>query len=110
MYEGDEALLSREQIEQEINNLVDRADLGVKCKKFIDSDEGQYLIERAVLEERRAIEDFKTMNLYDADAIKEVHDIQFKLKVPNLMFAWLKEAFTDGEKAFNDLEKELVDE
>jgi len=96
----------RELIEDQ--NVIERylkdVVLGRECSRFLESKVGRFLLDMAIQEEDAARTALVEVDPTDADAIRE---LQFKARVPNLVFSWLNEAIRVGVETEKILDEEL---
>lgn len=72
------------------------ARLGIHAERFYDSEVGQALIKKAVVEKRVAIEEFAEANLADKEAIRK---LQLKVQLPALALKWIGDIINEGKAA-----------
>jgi hypothetical protein len=83
--------------------LVAEARLGVEAEGFLSSDLGRYLLGRAELEERDALEELTRV---DPDDAKAVRAAQGRLYLARAVPGWIRDAIQNGRVAYMQLETE----
>lgn len=78
----------------------DVARFGVEVERFIHSDIGKYLIDRAEMDREKAVKDFKTVDVTNTG---EITRIQNELNTPDRIVAWLTDAIQSGYAAHDAL-------
>lgn len=82
------------------NDAFEVARFGVEVERFIHSDIGKYLIDRAEMDRDRAIKEMKTVDVADTAAVRR---IQNDLNIPDRVMAWLSDAVQSGYAAHEAL-------
>jgi len=79
------------------------ARFGIEVEQFLLSQIGQYLIGRAEIDEREALEALGEVDPEDPKAIREA---QFKLQVARAVPRWIRDAIQSGRIAQATIEVE----
>lgn len=83
--------------------LLTEARIGIEAEQFLRTSVGQYLIGRAELEEREALE---SLGEVDPENAKAVREAQFRLQVARAVPRWLSDAIQSGRIAQTVIEAE----
>ena len=67
--------------------------LGIEAERFLNSDLGRYLIDRAEQDREKAIKDFKSCDLTDQSTVMRIRDA---VLIPDKVVAWLTEVIQVG--------------
>ena len=94
------------EIDQELQAKFDEIMLMEEGKSFLTSKLGIYLRDCALMDEEQAWKQWVDMDPTDSEAIMK---LQFKAKVPNLVFSWIFDALRRGREAEELLEQEHND-
>lgn len=76
--------------------------MGIEAERFLNSDLGKYLIERAEHDREKAISEFKACNVSDPAAVGKIRDA---ILIPDKVIAWLTEAIQVGYVQHEELRK-----
>lgn len=86
---------------KQIEVLVDSAVLGEQVDSFVKSDVGQFLLERARVEQAEGYAELKTVSFQDAEGVRAA---QNKVWRAESIAQWLNEAIMSGVRAMEVLE------
>lgn len=86
--------------EEEKKRLFETAGFGVEIEHFITGPVGQYLIAMANQEAEEAVEEMKTVDVSDTEAVRKVQD---KLNTPNKVMDWLERVVKEGRESHDIL-------
>jgi hypothetical protein len=79
------------------------ARFGIEVEQFLNSQIGQYLIGRAEIDEREALE---SLGEVDPEDTKSIRQAQFKLQVARSVPRWIQDAIQSGRIAQATIEVE----
>ena len=89
---------------KEIHELMKKVELGLDCERFLSTNVGKFIQNRAVEEVENCLIKLKTIDAYETKAILAV---QQKIAVAEQVFVWLDEAMTQAagaEHILNNME------
>ena len=76
--------------------------LGVEIERFLESDVGKYLIERAAQKEEDALAGLAEVDPEDPKAIRA---LQFEYRMANQFGEWIRDGITDARNAHERLKQ-----
>jgi len=79
------------------------ARFGIEVEHFLKTEVGRFLIGRAELDEREALEE---LGLVDPEDPKAIRAVQFKLQVARAVPRWIRDAIQSGRIAQATIEVE----
>lgn len=82
---------------QEHKELIGSYDFGEQCTKFLESEVGRYLLNRALTE-------IEAYHLQMEDKTEDIEECRVDIRARRLMFNWINEAIVAGEQAGEMLE------
>ena len=85
-----------------MNELVNIVNLGIEAERFLNSDLGKYLVERAENERESAVKEFKHCDVTDLNTVRR---IQGSILIPDKFIAWLTEAIQVGYVKHEELRR-----
>jgi len=108
--ESEEDLDFKIRESHEVNNIIKQ---GKISKRFMESDLGRFILDKATEEEQSAKDALATINLEDfTDTNKylwAVKDLQMRAKIPALLFTWLSEAIRNAHEVDITINQEIYD-
>lgn len=88
---------------EEREEMIAEINMGQKCREFINSDVGRYLLGRAKLYREELFQKFRQI---PHDKPQELLKLQSLAQVPELFEAWLAEQIEAGEQAQFSIESD----
>jgi len=86
----------------ELDETVSIVKLGIEAERFLNSDLGKYLVERAEHEREAAVKEFKQCDVTDPKAVRKIQDA---ILFPDKFVAWLTEAIQVGYVKHEELRR-----
>ena len=87
-----------------VDELIERTQIGQKTQEFIRTPTGKALIERAISDYRKGIEDLQKISFQEwsgssEEELKHYRKITLALATPLSVLKWLDAIIADGEQA-----------
>jgi|TARA_Y100000310_G_scaffold334502_1_gene414445 hypothetical protein len=76
--------------------------LGLQTKEFLNSPLGKYISGRAMKSKEEALESMMIIDPNDTETIRE---LQFRARLPSIVFIWLDEAINQAKHAEESLQE-----
>ena len=76
--------------------------LGLQTKEFLNSPLGKYISGRAMKSKEEALESMMIIDPNDTETIRE---LQFRARLPSIVFTWLDEAINQAKHAEESLQE-----
>jgi hypothetical protein len=96
----EETMAEQDQRIQEAYELDQLMKTGKTCRKFLESEIGRFLLDRAAQHGEVARDKLARMNRldYESDAafVASVQEAQYEARVPNLLFTWVTNAIEEA--------------
>lgn len=89
--------------EEGYNETLEKARLGIEAQSFLRSSLGQYLLERAKVDDERLMAELRTVKPSEFERIR---DIQNELKVIDMFNDYLEEIINSGHLAEQNIREE----
>jgi len=86
----------------EIDLLIAEVRLGLQSKEFLSSSLGKYVAGRALKSKQEAFESLIVVDPNDTESIRE---LQFRARLPSILFTWLDEAMNQAQHAEESLQE-----
>lgn len=80
----------------EVELLIAEVRLGLQTKEFLSSPLGKYISGRAMKSKEEALE---AMMLADPNDTETIRELQFRARLPSIVFTWLDEAINQAQHA-----------
>lgn len=80
----------------EVELLIAEVRLGLQSKEFLGSPLGKYISGRALKAKQEAFESLIVVDPNDTESIRE---LQFRARLPSILFTWLDEAINQASHA-----------